>query len=61
MWRSQDITQECKDHPQFEYYQRRKMDILNNADDMKLLREFWGSKENEQVNGLTALSCKWHK
>lgn len=61
LWRSLDITQECKDHPQFEYYMRRKLDIFNNADDEKLMREFWGSNEGSIVNGMTALSCKWHK
>ena len=60
MWRSNDITQECKDHPQFEYYQRRKLDI-NNADDEKLVREFWGSVDGGSATGQPILSCKWHK
>jgi len=61
LWRSLDITQECKDHPQFEYYMRRKLDIFGNADDEKLMREFWGSNDGSKANGLECLSCKWHK
>jgi elongation factor 1-gamma len=31
----------AKDHPQFEYYNKRKMDPRNNADDDKLVREYF--------------------
>lgn len=61
MWRSTGIPQECHDHPQFEYYKTRQLDILNNKDDLKILREFWGSKENDIVQGLPVITPKWHK
>merc|ERR1719230_1953280 len=57
MWRGQEVPQECKDHPQFEYYRPRKMDIDKNADDLKLLREFWGSTDGSKANGMECLSC----
>jgi len=43
-----------KEHPQFEYYKSRKMDPRNNKDDDKLLREFFGGKEEDTINGLKA-------
>merc|ERR1719389_1516277 len=60
MWRSTGIPQECNDHPQFEYYKTRKMDIFDNAEDDKLIREFWGSSEGTMAAGMECLSCKWH-
>merc|ERR1711990_496043 len=38
MWRGHGVPKECHDHPSFEYYQRRSLDILNNKDDLQLLR-----------------------
>jgi len=60
MWRGLDIPQECHEHPQFEYYKTRKMDITKD-EDLKLLREFWGSKEGGQAAGFPILTCKWQK
>jgi elongation factor 1-gamma len=42
LWRGQGIPQEAIDHPQFEYYKNRKLDVKN-ADDVALIREFWGA------------------
>ena len=50
-----------KEHPQFEYYKSRKMDPRNNADDDKLVREFFGGKEGDMLNGLMGQTLKWHK
>jgi|LakMenE01Jun11ns_1017448.scaffolds.fasta_scaffold8799886_1 hypothetical protein len=36
------------------------MDI-DNPDDQKILREFWGAKEDDIVHGLRARSVYWHK
>lgn len=43
-----------KEHPQMEYYRARRMDPRNNAEDDKLVREFFGGKEDEKIGGLTA-------
>lgn len=61
MWRSVGIPKECHDHPQFEYYKNRQMDIFGNPEDDKLIRDFWGSKEGDMIMGMEALTCKWHK
>lgn len=50
MWRGTGIPQEAIDHPQFEYYKNRKLDLTNEAD-VKLVREFWGGKEGSIANG----------
>ena len=58
LFRGLGIPQEAIDHPQFEYYKNRKMDI-HNPDDVKLIREFWGGKEGGIANGqkITSISC----
>jgi elongation factor 1-gamma len=60
LFRGTVIPQEAHDHPQFEYYKNRKLD-LNNADDVKLIREFFGATEGGQCNGHFVQSVNWHK
>jgi len=60
LFRGTTIPQEAIDHPQFEYYKQRRMD-LNDPADVALLRAFWGAKEGEMVNGMKAQSVMWHK
>ena len=60
MWRGTGIPQEAIDHPQFEYYKNRKLDLTNEAD-VKLVREFWGGKEGSIANGKPFCSISWHK
>ena len=43
-----------KEHPQFEYYNKRKLDPQNKPDDDKLVREFFGGNQGEKLNGLLA-------
>jgi len=61
MWRGIGIPQECLDHPQFEYMQPRQMDILNNAEDLALLRAFWGAEEGDIIMGLPVYQRYWQK
>jgi len=51
-----------KDHPQMEYYKARKMDPRNNKEDDKLVRNYWGGKEGDKIDGkLKAVTMKWFK
>jgi len=50
-----------KEHPQFEYYKNRKLNPRENKEDDKLIREFFGGKEEETINGLKAQTLRWHK
>lgn len=60
LMRGLTIPQEAHDHPQFEYYKNRKMD-LDNAADVALIRDFFGGKESGQANGQFVQSIHWHK
>lgn len=60
--RGQVIPQECLDHPQFEYMQARKMDIMNNPDDEKDAREFFSAvEETGTCRGMKNQMVCWHK
>ena len=50
-----------KEHPQFEYYKYRQLDPRNNKDDDKLVREYFGGKEDEMICGMKAQTLKYVK
>lgn len=49
----------AKDHAQFEYYKHRKLDPRNVPADDKLVREFFGGKEEEIIDGRIAQTMRW--
>ena len=49
-FRGLEIPFEMHDHPQFEYYNTRKMDI-NNKKDFTLIKEFWSAEIGKKANG----------
>merc|ERR1712032_667571 len=59
-FRGKEITFEMHDHPQFEYYEERKMDF-NNKKDFQLIREFWSAEIGKKANGMKIQSQIWHK
>ena len=51
MWRGQELTQELKDHPSFEYYTRTRVDPAN-ADHRAIVEQYWcNNQENDLVQG----------
>lgn len=48
------------DHPQFEYYEKRELD-LNNEADKQLIKDFWTVKAGDSINGKPVVECKMHK
>merc|ERR1719454_1766847 len=42
LFRGTEVPQEAHDHPQFEYYKRRKLDV-NNKKDVEIIREYFGA------------------
>jgi len=45
-----------------EYYKARKLDPRNNKEDDKLVRNYWGGKEGDKIDGkLKAVTMKWFK
>jgi len=62
MYRSQEIPPLMHDNPQFEYFEKRKLDFMNNAEDFKLIGEFMGApKEEGTMNGRTIQQSEWFK
>lgn len=37
------------------------MDIFNNAEDEKLIRQFWGATYEDTIMDKPVLSINWHK
>lgn len=61
LFRGKEIPQEMLDHPQFEYYQKRRLDVNNEAD-RKTISEFFCAKAETTVcNGLKVQECKMFK
>ena len=61
LFRGKVIPQEMLDHPQFEYYQKRQLDVNNEAD-RKLISDFWCAKADATtVNGHKVQECKMFK
>lgn len=60
LFRGLETPQEAIDHPQYEYYQKRKLDV-DNAEDLNIIREFWGGSPDGTVMGKTVQSISWHK
>lgn len=60
LFRGTTIPQEMIDHPQFEYYQPRKLDINVEAD-YNLVKDFWSAEEEGTANGQFVQSVHWHK
>ena len=48
-WRGTDVIEPMKDHPQYEYFNQRKLDIKNSVADRELVEQFWATKENESM------------
>jgi elongation factor 1-gamma len=61
LFRGKGVPQEMLDHPQFEYYQRRELDIKK-EEDRKLISDFWCAKaEVTTANGHKVQECKMFK
>ena len=60
LFRGKGIPQEMIDHPQFEYYQKRELDVTK-EEDKNLIAEFWCAKAEAVVNGKKVQECKYHK
>jgi elongation factor 1-gamma len=50
-----------KEHPQFEYYFTKKLDPRGNPEHDKLVRDYFGCKEEDVVEGLKCQVIRWQK
>jgi hypothetical protein len=48
-WRGTDVIEPMKEHPQYEYFNQRKLDISGSAADRELVENFWSTKEGENL------------
>ena len=46
-WRGTGVIEPMKEHPQYEYYTQRKLDIKGNEADRELVERFWTVKQSE--------------
>jgi len=52
MFRGQEIPELMNDNPQFEYFEKKKLDFMGNAEDYAKIGEFWAvGKEGGSVGG----------
>lgn len=48
-WRGTDVPQPMLDHPQFEYFTQKKLDIKGSQADRELVERFWEVKEEQKL------------
>jgi len=60
LFRGKGIPQQMIDHPQFEYYANRELDV-DKEEDRKLISDFWSAKQGETLNGMYVQEAKLHK
>lgn len=60
MWRGLDVPQDMLDHPQFEYYEHKKLDI-DNADDRAYIKDMWCAKDGPLADGTAIQNWKYMK
>jgi elongation factor 1-gamma len=62
MFRGQEIPELMNDNPQFEYFEKKKLDFMGNEADYKLVGEFFAApKEGGQVDNRNIKQQEWLK
>lgn len=60
MWRGLEVPQQMKDHPQFEFYDSRKMDI-DNPEDRAYIKDMWTCGDGPMADGTKIQIWKYMK
>lgn len=60
LFRGKGIPPRMDEHPQWEYYQPRELNVNNEAD-RQLITDFWSAKADDVINGRKVQQCKLHK
>ena len=65
-WRGANVIEPMLDHPQFEYFTQRKLDIKGSPADRKIVEQFWTVNEEENLpnpisGGQGTLKCQTKK
>ncbi len=64
LWRGVGLIEPMKEHPQFEYFNQRKLDIKGSAADRELVERFWAVNEEGSLAsplGHGTLTCQTKK
>lgn len=48
-WRGKGVIEPMKEHPQYEYYNQRALNIKGSEADRDLVERFWTVKEDEEL------------
>ena len=48
-WRGTDIIEPMKEHPQFEFFEKRKLNISGSAADREIAERFWEVSEEQAL------------
>ena len=59
LWRGPEIPVPMIEHPQFEYWQKRKLDVTK-EEDKQIILEYM-TKNEGKVRGMTAQKVIWYK
>ena len=60
LWRGTDIIHPMVEHPQFEYFNKRKLDVTK-EEDRNLVIDFWVHTEEQNIQGLKCQTRKLYK
>ena len=60
LWRGTEIIFPLADHPQFEYFTKRSLDVTK-EEDRKLFEDFWAANEDDVLLGLKCQTKKLYK
>jgi len=58
MWRGVGEIEPMKEHPQFEYFKKRLLNIKGSEQDRALIERFWTVKNNEVLEGVEGKNFK---
>ncbi len=63
LWRGKGVIEPMKEHPQYEYYNQRELNIKDSQADRELVEQFWTVKEGEKLKAPTgeSLLCQTKK
>lgn len=60
MFRGQEIPEIMNEHPQFEHFDKKKLDFMGNGADYELVGEFFGApKEGGKAKGKNIQRNEW--
>ena len=60
LWRGKDLPVPMLEHPQFEYWQKKKLNVKDKRD-QKIISQYFLSKAGDKVDGRECRTCIMYK